>query len=529
MISAHDGGLSYTGDAAGQHRWRFLNKGYTTTQFNSVAVSELAGSPVVIGGLQDNGTWMTNSSDPSKPWIQLGSGDGGYAAISPLEDAYYVSSQLGNIWRWEVRGGDRSSFSNVTPADARDFLFVAPFELSSEAMYLAAGNTIWYNERLDRIRRDNSEPARTGWVRLGRSALESGSYVTAVAAGSYGRLYFGGMHAEGGTTVLKRVDGARDDPEGTIITPPVTQGAYPASIAVNRADRDEILAVFSNYRIESVWHSTDGGDTWRNAGGVVGGVNGPSIRWAAIVPAAAGPVYFLATSTGIFSTTAIQGSDTIWAAEAGETVGNVVVDMIRARLSDGLVVAATHGRGVYSARLHMPEGRSPVAEVDERNLHVTATNEGMGAASITLANRGGALMTYSASAAISFSTQSPSAGKLSAPFQSGDPPSSSSNEPPMPTISSHLRYHRVGDAVTFDGSRSYDLDGTIVAHHWSFGDGAESARPIDEHMYREPGGYTVSLTVTDDDGADGSTSEMVLVTDRDRFVISPASGLLPPG
>ena len=59
----------------------------------------------------------------------------------------------------------------------------------------------------------------------------------------------------------------------------------------------------------------------------------------------------------------------------------------------------------------------------------------------------------------------------------------------------------VGQEVIFNGSRSYDRDGTIVSYHWTFGDGGTGSEAIVAHVYYQPGIYTVRLTVTDDDGA----------------------------
>ncbi|MCU0263746.1 MAG: PKD domain-containing protein [Candidatus Nanopelagicales bacterium] len=70
-----------------------------------------------------------------------------------------------------------------------------------------------------------------------------------------------------------------------------------------------------------------------------------------------------------------------------------------------------------------------------------------------------------------------------------------------------------GLSVTVDGSTSSDVDGTITGYSWSFGDGATAtgAQPP-AHAYAEAGTYTVSLTVTDDDGATNATSAEVTVT-----------------
>jgi hypothetical protein len=62
-------------------------------------------------------------------------------------------------------------------------------------------------------------------------------------------------------------------------------------------------------------------------------------------------VYFAATSTGLYSTTSLNGTNTVWLQEGTGTIGNVVVDMIAARPSDGVVVIGTHGAGVFSTNV----------------------------------------------------------------------------------------------------------------------------------------------------------------------------------
>jgi len=58
-----------------------------------------------------------------------------------------------------------------------------------------------------------------------------------------------------------------------------------------------------------------------------------------------------------------------------------------------------------------------------------------------------------------------------------------------------------GDAVNFDGTGSTDSDGTIVSYAWNFGDGGTGSGPTPTHVYASEGTYTVSLVVTDNDGA----------------------------
>ncbi|MBL8915978.1 MAG: PKD domain-containing protein, partial [Archangium sp.] len=77
------------------------------------------------------------------------------------------------------------------------------------------------------------------------------------------------------------------------------------------------------------------------------------------------------------------------------------------------------------------------------------------------------------------------------------------------------------DSLTFDGSTSTDTDGTIVSYRFDFGDGSmpiTSAMPTAAHAFTMPGTFTITLTVTDDDGATSNATLMVTIT---QFVRVP--------
>jgi PKD repeat protein len=54
--------------------------------------------------------------------------------------------------------------------------------------------------------------------------------------------------------------------------------------------------------------------------------------------------------------------------------------------------------------------------------------------------------------------------------------------------------------IVFNASASYDPDGFIVSYLWDFGDGTNATGVTAEHTYLLNGSFTVTLTVTDDDG-----------------------------
>ncbi len=82
---------------------------------------------------------------------------------------------------------------------------------------------------------------------------------------------------------------------------------------------------------------------------------------------------------------------------------------------------------------------------------------------------------------------------------------------------------------TFDGSASSDVDGQIRQYRWDFGDeSVTETGQIVAHKYTVPGDYTAKLTVIDDFGASGSTTQLLDVTGTEIFVrsITPDVGVV---
>jgi bacillopeptidase F (M6 metalloprotease family) len=65
--------------------------------------------------------------------------------------------------------------------------------------------------------------------------------------------------------------------------------------------------------------------------------------------------------------------------------------------------------------------------------------------------------------------------------------------------------------TSFDGSQSHDADGSIVSYEWDFGDGTTSSDALVSHSFSKSGTYTVTLTVTDNDGLTGTITHTITV------------------
>jgi PKD repeat protein len=84
----------------------------------------------------------------------------------------------------------------------------------------------------------------------------------------------------------------------------------------------------------------------------------------------------------------------------------------------------------------------------------------------------------------------------------------------VPPVAAASATPATGDAplnVQFSSAQSSDPDGSIVGHHWDFGDGTTSTAANPAHTYNAVGQYTVTLTVTDNSGLTDDTSLTVSV------------------
>ncbi len=360
LINGNDGGISKTTNClASTVSWSSLNNGYLTSQFYSVAVDPSGnGDAVVIGGLQDNGNYFTNSANSTQNWVKLpAGGDGGVSAIASGKTSYYIETQNGDVLRLILdANGTTTSWTEVKPSGGTGFLFVTPYMLdpnNTNMMYLAAGTTLWRNSDLTGIPLGSQNPTSVNWTELTNTTV-SGANISAVAVSTTAanRVYYGTSNGK-----VFRLDGANSgNPTPTEITGsnfPAT-GPYVNCIAVDPTNADNAIVVFSNYNVISLFFTSDGGTSWTDVAGNLeqnadGSGNGPSCRWAAILPTNSGAEYFVGTSTGLYSAQSLNGISTAWAQEGASNIGNVVVTMVVARATDGLVVAGTHGNGIYSA------------------------------------------------------------------------------------------------------------------------------------------------------------------------------------
>lgn len=397
MLTGSDGGVHQTeNNRAVQDEgvtYTSLNNGYFTTQFYHVCMNADPDDPTIMGGMQDNGTWYTQSSDSREPWTRQQGADGGECEIANAQaqrGAFrYASAQGGFIGQYPDGTGTEQRIAY--PERATGQFFIHPFEIDPAdpaVMYYPAGDTLYRNRRMET---EPGSPSR--WTGL-PDAAPDGYRITTLRASRTrdpNVLYYGATDADGDVQLepprLYRLDNAPTG-RGTVdVTgPDFPAGAFPSDIAVDPADSDRVLVAFSNYGVPSLFYSSDSGQTWTNVEGNLGGADGPSVRAVSILPqpGADRTRFYAATSVGLYSTTALS-ENTTWTQESPNGMGDVVVNDVEARPTDGQVLAGTHANGVYSSDVSVPVRVAEYeASVQESNRSVTVSWRTPGAVSPSL-------------------------------------------------------------------------------------------------------------------------------------------------
>lgn len=364
LISGHDGGLSKTTDYKKTDEdttpidWVSLNNGYLTTQTYTIGIdAHNTESFKILSGFQDNGTWLTidqGNGQYQTNWVQVGSGDGAFCSVHKSRKNFIFSSQKGRTF---IQFDD-NSWSRIDPADvdSETVLFINPYEIdgnNESLMYYAGGTDVWRNNNIYNIPKFKNNAASLGWKKIEGTTVTDQISAIESSIMPANLLYFG--------TSTGKVYKTMNSHSSLAITTEITgtsmpTNAYVSSIETNPNDANKVLVAFSNYEVESIFYSENGGISWTDVSGNLEKTEndkniGPSVRYVNIVNTFDGSIYFAGTSIGLYKTTELS-SDTKWTQVSQDKIGNTIVNMVKTR-KDGFVVVGTHGNGVFHANINV--------------------------------------------------------------------------------------------------------------------------------------------------------------------------------
>ena len=362
ILSATDGGVFKSNDTfADTVEWTSLNNGYYTSQLYGVSISRNANSDVMHGGFQDNGNFVTFDPSVQAIWNMPFNGDGCFGGIADNEEDFYLTIQRGVMYKMKLdNNGERLAFNRMDPisVDSNDYMFINPLVMdkNSDILYMAAGNKLWRNNDIANVPYNNSHAKNDfGWEMFSDTIPNPTMIITTIetSVNPANVVYLGTKYKK-----IFRIDNAHaGDPAIVELSYPLTgSNSYVYDIAVNPDNADEVMIVYSNYSVYSLFHSMDGGQSWNKIAGNLeqnasGSGNGPSCRTAKIIPLGNSTLYLVGTSVGLFGTANLDDNNTVWEQVGDTEIGAVVVEFLEYRENDGLLVVATHGNGIYQTNL----------------------------------------------------------------------------------------------------------------------------------------------------------------------------------
>ena len=392
--------------------WEKRNSQYQTIQYYHVGIDPTAGSQTFFGGAQDNSTTFRDRSgilgpppqDLNDHYTVLG-GDGCQVGMSKKNASgnqfLYCAAQEGQIYRmklFELNNPTPPIFTRIKPNNSGEGDFITYFHLdpdNTEYLYLAMNDTIFRTGSASTV-------TSTNWtVMSGIAQAVTGSiFSLETTRGNYSsnsHLFIG--TSRGKIFRLK-------DPQSPLVnaTQPtdITPSQMPPTISINGAqfgvvvkdisvnprNQDTLMAVVSNYGTNSIYwtgNATASEPTWQ----VIDGNIGPfSVRSCEIIAKTTGVEYYIGTTSGLYSTTSINGSSTVWLHELGvlgqpsEMLNTAIINSLASRWVDNTLVIGTHGNGMFSASLGNPITITTAAITPIRNntdfitsIYPTITND----------------------------------------------------------------------------------------------------------------------------------------------------------
>jgi hypothetical protein len=325
-----DGGIFYSAD--GGATWSDRNTGLRLKQFYSCAIHPTT-TNYFLAGAQDNGTHqLTNAGLGGS--IEVEGGDGAFVHIDQDEPQYQFCSYVYSQYRRSTDGGNTWSDVDYS-SSVGQFINPTDYDDGNNKMYTggAAGQYVRWDD------------PQTGASFTPVSVAAFGSKtVRSIVVSPYtsNRVFFG---TAGGRVV--KVDNANNNsPTGTNITGTGMPTTIVSCVAVG-TDDNNLIATYSNYGSQHVWVSTTGGGSggWTNISGDLPDI---PVRWAMFYPDD-NTKAIIATEMGVFETSLINGSSTVWTADPN--FPTVLTAMLQYRSSDGTLAAATHGRGLWTTTI----------------------------------------------------------------------------------------------------------------------------------------------------------------------------------
>lgn len=349
----NDGGIYKTSDittaSINGSGWTQLNSSYQTTQYYGAAGN--GDSEIIYGGTQDNAT-LRLKPDSQNAIFTYG-GDGGFSAVDPNDSNYCYGEHIGlrihrviNCTSSSLQWFDAKDIhSGITDVSNGYTSFISPFVLdkNNPNRMFAGGASLW---RTSNVRGNGNPTDQPTWSNI--KGNSSNTRISAIAispsnsdfvwiserndnGGDEGRLYKT-SNATGGSVSWTPVD----DNGSTNPLP----NRFVTRILIDNTDAAKVYVAFGGFTDGNLWKTSNGGSTWQDITG--SGLPNVPIRGIAQHPSNSSKLY-IGTEIGVFTS---ENDGSSWAPVLSGPA-NVSVDEVSFMSNSTLLLAATHGRGIW--------------------------------------------------------------------------------------------------------------------------------------------------------------------------------------
>ncbi len=359
LLIGNDGGIYYSANInIANPNYTQKNNGFNVTQFYGCDFHP-TNDNYFLAGAQDNNTQKFTSPGINSTTVVVG-GDGGIPHIRQTDGQLQIAATTGNNYHRSLDGG--ASWSQLTGGvNNNRGQFINPTDFDNAQNILYAGDDTAHYYCITNL---NGTPA--GSVKRIAEMGTRGVTAVKIDPSAANTIWLGcstvdqtpvSSTVQGPQPIILKITNANTTPSVVInSTISVTNGSYISSIDVDPVNPDNILITLSNYGIANVWMSTNGGTSWTSLD--QNGVNLPDmpVRWGIFAPIGAqlngttGGGIILGAELGVWTASTINGTSTQWIPN-NSGLPNVRTDMIKYRSGNTSLVAATHGRGLYTTPL----------------------------------------------------------------------------------------------------------------------------------------------------------------------------------
>ena len=350
ILIGNDGGIYYsTNINTATPGYTQKNNGFNATQFYGCDYHPTDPN-YFLAGAQDNNTQKFTGPGINSTTPVIG-GDGGIPHIRQTDGQLQIAATTGNNYFRSLNGGISWNSLGASINNTRG-QFINPTDFDDTQNILYAGDDVGQYYCITGL---DASPA--GAIKTVLQMGDRGVTAIKLDPNSANTIWVGVSTIDASTTALQpivmKITNANTTPVVSLnSTISVTAGAYISSIDVD-PNTNNILVTLSNYGLVSVWESTNGGTTWTN---IEGNLPDMPVYWGLFAPTGAqlsgttGGGIILGTDLGVWTTSSISGASTQWIAN-NSGLANVRTDMIKYRPANTSLVAATHGRGLFTATL----------------------------------------------------------------------------------------------------------------------------------------------------------------------------------